>query len=74
MLGQIVFYTLNDSDKRVKGALPRDTYPALVVDDQGDNGLALVIFTNVWHDPTYVRPNVANGDPGQPGTWNAVAP
>jgi hypothetical protein len=74
MLGQTVFYTLSDADKQVRGALPRDTYPAIVVDDHGDNVLALVIFTSVWRDPTYVRPKVANGDPGQPGTWNAVAP
>ena len=73
MLGQIVFYTLNDADKQVRGALPRDTYPALVVDDHGGDVLTLVIFTSVWHDPTYVRANVANGDLGEPGTWNALA-
>jgi hypothetical protein len=73
MLGQIVFYTLNDDDKRVRGALPRETYPALVVDDHGDNSLALVIFTDVWHHTTYVRPTVPNGTVGQPGWWNALA-
>jgi hypothetical protein len=73
MLGQTVFYTLNDDDKRARGALPRDTYPAIVVDDHGGNVLSLVIFTGTWHDPLYVRPTVSNGVVGEPGTWNALA-
>lgn len=73
MLGQIVFYTLNDEDKRARGALPRNTHPAMVVEDHGDNVHTLVVFTSVWHDPLYVRPKVANGAVGTPGTWNALA-
>jgi hypothetical protein len=73
MLGQIVFYTLNDADRQARGALPRNTYPAIVVDDHGGNVLTLVIFTSVWHDPTYARQDVANGAAGTPGTWNALA-
>jgi hypothetical protein len=73
MLGQTVFYTLNDEDKRVRGAPPRDTYPAIVVDDHGDDVLTLLVFTGVWHDPTYVQPTVPNGAAGDPGRWNALA-
>lgn len=62
MLGQPVFYTLSDADKQVRGALSRDTYPAIVVGDNGDSVLTLVIFTSVWRAATYVRPKVANGD------------
>jgi hypothetical protein len=73
MLGQIVFYTLSDNDKRARGALPRRTYPAMVVDDHGGNSLTLLVFTSVWHDPTYVRPKVSTGAAGEPGRWNALA-
>lgn len=72
-MGQIVFYTLNDEDKRAGGALPRNTYPAIVVDDHGGNVYTLVVFTSVWHDPLNVRPKVPNGAAGTPSTWNALA-
>lgn len=73
MLGSIVFYTFNEADNQARGALPQNTYPALVVQDHGDDVYTLVVFTSVWHDPTYVRPQVSNGTVGQLGTWNAAA-
>ena len=73
MLGQTVFYTLNDQDTQVRGQLPRSTYPAMVVDDHGGDVLTLVVFTGVWHDPTFVRATVGRGAAGEPGRWNAVA-
>lgn len=73
MLGQTVFYTLSDLDRSQLGALRQPVRPAVVTDDPGDGTLSLHIFVPNPARPIMVRSSIPGGDPGQPGTWNAVA-
>lgn len=74
MLGQTVFYTLSDVDRSILGALRQTVRAATVTDEAVDGTVTLHILVPNPARPVIVRNGVPPGDPGQPGTWNAVTP
>ena len=72
MLGQ-TFYTLSDVDRSVLGSLAQPVRAAIVTEVQGSTASLHVLMPNPAR-PVVVRNGVRAGNPGQPGTWNAVAP
>lgn len=74
MLGQTVFYTLSDRDRAALGALRQPVRAAVVTEEASDGTLSLHVLVPNPARPVIVRNGVPAGDPGEPGTWNAVAP